>query len=43
VESQPQMKKIMVWLDKALLHTLPKGKAAEALLYKRKNGDILTA
>ena len=42
-KSLPQLEKIKVWLDKALLHTLPKGKAGEALAYMHKNWGKLTA
>lgn len=42
-KSLPQLQKIKAWLDKALLQTLPKGKAGEALAYMHKNWDKLTA
>ena len=41
-KSLPQLKKIRVWLDKALLQTLPKGKSGEALSYLHKNWGKLT-
>jgi hypothetical protein len=36
-KSKPQLEQIKIWLDKALINTLPKGKIGEALAYTHKN------
>jgi hypothetical protein len=41
-KSKPQLEQIKIWLDKALLNTLPKGKTGEALAYTHKNWVKLT-
>ncbi len=41
-KSRPQLEKMKIWLDKALLNTLPKGKTGEALAYTHKNWVKLT-
>lgn len=41
-QSRPQLEKMKIWLDKALLNTLPKGKTGEALAYTHKNWAKLT-